>query len=68
MKSFSLLMNENTGDIVLINRHRLDFPEHLDCGYQEIKEGSRNELEDWVREYFDTNQVADEKQMYLTLQ
>jgi hypothetical protein len=68
MKSFSLLKNENTGDIVLINRHRLDYPDHLELGFQEIKEGSKNELHEFVKEYFETNQVADEKQMYLTLQ
>lgn len=69
MKSFSLLMNENNGEIVLINRHRLDFPDYAaNGGYQEIKEGGKDELREWVHEYFDTNNVPVEKQMYLTLQ
>lgn len=67
MKSFSVLINEQTGGIALCNSHRQDYAELLLSNYVPVKDGGKKELEEWLKDYFDHNNIPFENQLYLTI-
>lgn len=68
MKSFAVLIKEDSGAIALVNSNRMDYPELLLSGYCPVKEGGQSECREFIDSYFDQNNVPLENQIFLTIQ